>query len=58
MPYYPPINSSRYGIKVSNIFDNGNDQWLGMDDLPREWAVAFHGVKHPNAAFKSYKNVI
>ena len=58
MPYYSPINSSRYGIKVSTIFDNGDDQWLAMKNMPGEWAVAFHAVKHPNATFKSYKNVI
>jgi hypothetical protein len=29
-----------------------------MKNLPGEWAVGFHGVKHPNATFKSYKNVV
>ena len=29
-PYYQPITSLRYGIKVMNLFDNGSNAWLRM----------------------------
>jgi hypothetical protein len=28
---------------VKDKFDNGNQDWLGMNGNPNEWAVAFHG---------------
>jgi hypothetical protein len=37
----------RYGLMVSGRFDNGNDTWLGMSNIPGEWAVAYHGT-HPD----------
>jgi len=30
-------------LKVSGIFDGGNDDWLGTDD--KAWPVAYHGTK-------------
>ena len=38
----------RFGISVSQKFDNGCDDWLLMNGNPEEWAVAFHGVRYPN----------
>ncbi len=37
---------------MSKQYDNGDDTWLMMNGKPREWAVAFHGVKAP----KAFKN--
>ena len=40
--YIPPIGWTGYGLKVSGIY--GNDTWLGMNNIPGEWCVAYHGV--------------
>ncbi len=48
----------RHGINVSKQFDNQNDTWLKMKNEPGEWAVGFHGIRHPNQAYKQYNNVI
>lgn len=47
-PYYQPIKCKRFGIKVSGLYDKGNDDWLKMDGNPGEWAVTYHGVKSPD----------
>jgi hypothetical protein len=44
-PYDAPAGFMRYGLMVSGRFDNGNDRWLEMWNLPGEWAVAYHGTK-------------
>ena len=51
-----PIRCERYGLKVSKLFDGGDATWLGMENGPGEWAVAFHGVNRPNERFQNYKN--
>ena len=30
---------------MSKLYDRGNDDWLDMENGPREWAVAYHGVR-------------
>ena len=41
--YFPPDNTwVGYGLRVLDLYDN-ND-WIGMDGNPREWAVAYHGT--------------
>ena len=44
-PYYPPIFSKRYGIRVRGEYDDGNDSWLKMNGNPHEWAISFHDGK-------------
>ena len=33
------------GLKVINLYDNGNNDWLGRDNSPGEWYIAYHGTK-------------
>lgn len=42
----PPIGCFRIGLKVSGVFDNGNDDWLGTDE--NAWPVVYHGFKNAN----------
>ena len=42
-PYYPPEGWIGIGLKVMDKFDNDNT-WIGMDNSPGEWCVAYHGV--------------
>jgi hypothetical protein len=45
IPYHPPTNKwVGYGLKVWDQYDNGNNDWIGMDGNENEWAVAFHGT--------------
>ena len=42
--YFPPEGWKGFGLKVWDEYDNGNNDWLGMDGNPNEWAVAYHGI--------------
>ena len=66
--YIPPLKFKGYGLKVSKVYDNGNDTWLSMDNIEGEWYIAYHGTggneivnKIMNEGFKAgegqvYKN--
>ena len=44
-PYHTPSHDWRgYGLKVLDEYDNGNNDWIAMDNNPKEWAVAYHGT--------------
>jgi hypothetical protein len=45
MDYYQPKKWKRIGLKVSKLYDGGNDDWLAMNGNENEWAVAFHGTQ-------------
>jgi hypothetical protein len=32
-------------MNVNGKYDNGNDTWLGMSNVPGEWCIAYHGTK-------------
>jgi hypothetical protein len=42
--YYPPEHWLRYGLNVAGHFDDGDDTWLGDQNVEGEWAVAYHGT--------------
>ena len=42
--YIPPIGWIGFGLKVSEKFDDGNDDWLGNKNGIGEWCVAYHGI--------------
>ena len=44
MDYDPPIGYKGYALKVAGQYDNGNDTWLGMDNVEGEWYIAYHGT--------------
>jgi len=35
----------RSGLNVSKKYDNQDDQWLGMNNNPKEWIVSYFGSK-------------
>ena len=43
-PYNPPKGWKGYGLKVKDVYDNGNNDWLAYNGNPNEWAVAYHGI--------------
>ena len=42
--YDPPIGWNGIGLKVWDKYDNGDNTWIGMNNVPGEWCVAYHGV--------------
>ena len=42
--YDPPKDYYGYGLRVSQLYDNRNDTWLGMKNIKGEWWVAYHGA--------------
>ncbi len=46
--YQPPNTWYRIGLNVLGKYDNGNNDWLSMNNIPGEWYVAYHGIRAPN----------
>ena len=44
LDYDPPIGWIGIGLKVLDKYDNGNNNWIGMNNIEGEWCVAYHGV--------------
>ena len=44
MPYDPPKGWIGIGLNVLDKYDNGNNTWIGMENIKGEWCVAYHGV--------------
>ena len=42
--YDPPIGFHGIGLKVLDKYDGGDNTWIGMNNSPGEWCVAYHGV--------------
>lgn len=42
--YYPPEGWVGYGIRVVDVYDIGNNAWLGYSNFGGEWSVAYHGI--------------
>jgi len=43
--YYPPIGWTAIGLKVANLYDNGDNEWLNNNNSKGEWYIGYHGVK-------------
>ena len=44
-PYFPPTKGYvGHGLKVWGEYDGGNNDWLGMENKPNEWWVAYHAT--------------
>ena len=49
--YFPPDkNWIGFGLRVLDQYDNGNNDWIQMNNNKNEWAVAYHGTS--NSAIK------
>ena len=47
-PYNPPIGWNGIGLKVLDKY--GDNTWLGRNNSPGEWCVAYHGVGRDNSS--------
>jgi hypothetical protein len=43
-PYDSPLEWRGFGLKVLGKYDGGNDTWIGMENIPGEFPVAYHGI--------------
>ena len=55
--YDPPLGWIGIGLKVKGIYDNGNDTWIGMNNVEGEWCVAYHGVGRRQSSYNVKKVV-
>ena len=44
--YIQPLNWTVYGMNVSGKYDFGNNAWLGNNNSPGEFAVAYYGINN------------
>jgi hypothetical protein len=55
--YYPPVGWWRYGLKVVNEYDDGNNDWLSYDNRPGEWCISYSGLSiNKKGTEKQYQN--
>ena len=66
--YSPPLGFIGIGLQVFNLYDNGDNTWIGNQNKPGEWYIAYHGIKSTMAlcgillngfrrgAFQDYEN--
>ena len=55
--YNPPVGWWRYGLKVVNEYDDGNNDWLSYDNRPGEWCISYSGLSiNKNGIEKQYQN--
>lgn len=43
--YSPPLGWTGIGLKVLNLYDNGDNTWLGTINKNGQWYIAYHGIK-------------
>ena len=44
--YIPPEGWKGYGLKVKDMYDNGNNDWLHYDNREGEWCIAYRPIKN------------
>jgi len=42
--YRNPAGWRRFALNIKGKYDGGDDTWMGMEGVPGEWAVAYHGT--------------
>ena len=59
-PYDPPLGWIGIGLKVKDEYDKGDNTWIGMNNSPGEWCVAYHGVGNgqPSDEVKNFTGLI
>ena len=54
--YFPPLGWIGIGLKVSGLYDNGDDNWLSSDNKIGEWYIAYHPIKTIDSIMGILKN--
>ena len=53
--YFPPLGWIGIGLKVLDKYEN--NKWIGMNNDPDEWCVAYHGVGQNEKISKNVKRI-
>jgi hypothetical protein len=56
--YDSPLKWRGFGLKVLGKYDNGNNTWIGMKNIPGEFPVAYHGIGANSDPFPIIGNVL
>jgi hypothetical protein len=43
--YFPPVGWMGIGLKVWNLYDNGDNTWLSSSNVKGEWYIAYHPIR-------------
>ena len=43
--YSPPLDFIGVGLKCFNMYDNGDNSWIGDKNQKGEWYIAYHAIK-------------
>ena len=54
--YIPPKGWIGVGIKVKDLYDNGDNTWLGKSNTEGEWYIGYHGTKDINSIYEIINN--
>jgi hypothetical protein len=56
--YYPPEGWVGYGIRVVDVYDSGNNAWIGYSNSGGEWSVAYQGIGLSNSSNIYFSNMV
>ena len=54
--YSPPLDYIGIGLKCFNLYDGGNNAWIGDKNQNGEWYIAYHSIKSVEALIGILKN--
>ena len=43
--YNEPVGWEKFGLKVLNIYDDGNDSWIKDKNKIKQWSTVYHAFK-------------
>ena len=52
--YIPPIGWIAIGLKAFDMYDNGDNTWIGTNNSIGEWYIGYHGVRSLESIQKIY----
>ena len=54
--FIPPLGWIAVGLKVKDMYDNGDNTWLGTSNVDGEWYIGYHGIKDKNSIYEIISN--
>ena len=49
--FIPPEGWTTIGINVLGKYDNGDNTWLGRQNIPGEWYIGYHAIRNQKAIY-------
>lgn len=54
--YIPPVGWMRFGLRVFDKYDNGDNDWLSYDNRDGEWCIAYSGLSGFTKGYEQIEN--